>query len=584
MPHTAEHNERRLLKLLYAGTIILLLILAYITYANMERYVNTSREVRDYNYMLLECEQLMTTLNEQETGARGFLLSNDSSFLEPYELALERRPSIEQELKTATAESAYRTDVDSLLAQVARVTDMHRLIVLNASRSSRIVAADRERLHMGKHTMDQARVLQLALTERIRLDRRRMLESMDEDGVGSPTLMGSYSILAIIAISMLFWRLSRALHHTEQAKHELRLQLQNLHAETKERVQVQELLQQVLDTSPAGIMTFTSVRNSAGIIEDFTWTSSNRAANQLVGRTDLVGKRLLQEMPENKPQGLFDTYTGVVESGLDARREFHYTGEGMDFWITNHSVKLNDGFLVVFSDVTEQKRAELHKFESERFSLIGQITRTVAHEVRNPLTNIHLALEQLEEDLGDAANEHKQLTEVIDRNLKRIGTLVKDMLESTRKRDVKLGPCDLTAVAQLALGKVQDRLELLNMRSELQQDHGPHTLNGDPELLVLAITNLLVNAVEAMEPQQGHLVLKTTNKEGSLCLEITDNGKGMTPDVRDRLFEPFFSARAGGLGLGLTTARSILNAHQVIMDVISAPGEGTTFRLVFPKG
>ncbi|MBW4483434.1 MAG: diguanylate cyclase [Tildeniella torsiva UHER 1998/13D] len=115
----------------------------------------------------------------------------------------------------------------------------------------------------------------------------------------------------------------------------------------------------VLDSSLDGIMAFQSVRDEAGTIVDFEWLLCNPAACELVGRTAeyLVGKRLLEEMPGNRTDGLFDLYVDVVRSGDALQRQFHYTHDGLSTWFEIGAVKLGDGFAVTFRNITPLKRA-----------------------------------------------------------------------------------------------------------------------------------------------------------------------------------------------------------------------------------
>jgi PAS domain S-box-containing protein len=125
-----------------------------------------------------------------------------------------------------------------------------------------------------------------------------------------------------------------------------------------------DLLASILTSSLDGIMAFRSVRNEAGEIVDFAWLLANPASEALTGRKarDLIGKRLLEEMPGNREEGLFDCYVRVVETGEPYHREFYYGHEGIQRWFVSTSVKLGDGFAVTFRDVSEQKRAEDEKF------------------------------------------------------------------------------------------------------------------------------------------------------------------------------------------------------------------------------
>ncbi len=239
--------------------------------------------------------------------------------------------------------------------------------------------------------------------------------------------------------------------------------------------------------------------------------------------------------------------------------------------------------MVTFSDITEQKRAESVNQEADRLELTAQITRTVAHEVRNPLTNIHLAIEQIQDEVAEKADAVQPYFAIVDRNLKRIGTLIKEMLESSRKRELNLAPCSMDDIVNNVLKVVNDRLELKNMKGVVDIAPDLPQVMADCELINLALTNIAVNAVEAMEPTKGLLTFSVTRDASAVILEIADNGKGISPENLQRLFEPFYSGRPGGLGLGLTTARTILHSHGVLLDVRSSVGQGTTFTLRFPE-
>jgi PAS domain S-box-containing protein len=135
--------------------------------------------------------------------------------------------------------------------------------------------------------------------------------------------------------------------------------------------------QEVHDHSPDGMMIFRALRDDRGAIVDFEWLYSNSSASAIVGRRpeDLLGKRLLVEMPGNKASGLFDVYVKVVELGQPYAHEFAYRHEGLDSWFRSTSIKLGDGFYVAFSDLTIRKRAE------ENGARLAAIIRSTDHAI-----------------------------------------------------------------------------------------------------------------------------------------------------------------------------------------------------------
>ncbi|MBD1875216.1 PAS domain S-box protein [Nodosilinea sp. FACHB-131] len=179
--------------------------------------------------------------------------------------------------------------------------------------------------------------------------------------------------------------LSRAIHQKDAAGRVIRMV--GSHLDVTAIVAIQAALQtsemqlaSVLNSSLDGIMAFKAVRDRLGTIVDFEWLLSNPAACEMVGRTAeyLLGKRLLDELPGNKTDGLFDLYVQVTESGNPVRRQFHYSHDGFDTWFENMAVQLGDGFAVTFSDITPLKRSE-HDLQQANQQLASRVDELNQH-------------------------------------------------------------------------------------------------------------------------------------------------------------------------------------------------------------
>ncbi len=238
----------------------------------------------------------------------------------------------------------------------------------------------------------------------------------------------------------------------------------------------------------------------------------------------------------------------------------------------------------IVRDVTEQKKAQQELIVAEKLTMTAQFARSIAHEVRNPLTNLSLALDQLQEELGDNQEDTQLYTDIIGRNVVRIGSLITDMLNSSKPRELTLKPLNINDVVRDTLGFVTDRIKLKQMTLVTNYDTGDCTAPLDVEQVRMALTNILINAVEAMEPQQGKLWVSTRCiDDNQVCVVIRDNGSGIAPENIQRLFDPFFTGKQSGMGLGLTATQNIVTSHKGHIDVESEMGQGTTFKITFPK-
>lgn len=238
-----------------------------------------------------------------------------------------------------------------------------------------------------------------------------------------------------------------------------------------------------------------------------------------------------------------------------------------------------DRYHVAINDVTTilEKEQELKK--AEKLSMTGRMARMIAHEVRNPLTNINLALGELKEiagELEDAETFHS----MIGRNTERISSLIDELLKSARPAELEKVATNLQSVLDAALEFCQDRIDLLgvNLRKVVPEEE----IEGrwDPEKLKIALVNIITNAIEAMaDVNQPELSVIISEHEDRPVLFIKDNGKGMDEETQNSLYDPFFTSRKDGMGLGMTATLNIINMHDGTIRVNSAEGKGTEFMI-----
>ncbi|MEP3091012.1 MAG: ATP-binding protein [Ekhidna sp.] len=239
-------------------------------------------------------------------------------------------------------------------------------------------------------------------------------------------------------------------------------------------------------------------------------------------------------------------------------------------------------FIGVVRDLTKRKRADRELLVAEKLSMTGKISRTIAHEVRNPLTNLTLAMEQLKEEIPEDVEDAELYFDIIKRNANRIGKLISDLLDSSKPKELKLETQPLNQTVKDALNLVRDRINLLNMTLKEEYEADLPDISLDADQLKVALLNLMINAIEAMKKGKGILTIKTYSEDGYLHLEIIDNGKGISIENLEKLFEPFYTSKEEGTGLGLVTVQNIIQSHKGEIKAESEDGKGTTFKINFP--
>lgn len=218
---------------------------------------------------------------------------------------------------------------------------------------------------------------------------------------------------------------------------------------------------------------------------------------------------------------------------------------------------------------------------SEKFAATGRIARTIAHEVRNPLTNINLAVSQIKEDLPQLDESSIMLFDMVTRNSERINLLISDLLNATRFEELSPQEVSINTLLDEALDTVEDRLQLNQIEVQKKYSTDICDILADAGKIKIAFVNIIVNAIEAMKPGQGLLQISTRGENNKCVVEVKDNGSGMTEDQLNRLFEPYFTTKSKGNGLGLTNTQNIILNHDGSIYVTSSPGKGTCITLSF---
>jgi len=216
----------------------------------------------------------------------------------------------------------------------------------------------------------------------------------------------------------------------------------------------------------------------------------------------------------------------------------------------------------------------------EKFAATGRIARTIAHEVRNPLTNINLAIDQLRSELPELDENSAVMLDMVNRNSQRINHLITDLLNSTKFSELNNAQHSVNTLLDEAVELAKDRITLNNIKVEKFYSNDICDVSVDDEKIKIAFLNLIVNAIEAMEPGKGVLKLETLGLDGKCVVRVTDNGVGMDAESLGRLFEPYFTSKMKGSGLGLTNTQNIILNHKGTISAESEKGKGTTFTIV----
>ncbi len=224
------------------------------------------------------------------------------------------------------------------------------------------------------------------------------------------------------------------------------------------------------------------------------------------------------------------------------------------------------------------EKAEAEHVRSERLAVLGEFAAGIAHEIRNPLSSMRMTLQLVGEGLR--GKEAEDVLVILD-EVARLEASVEGLLLYAAEPRLARGPVDLAAVAGEAARLLARQTAHLGVTVEVEAAGGAPAALGDEARLRTCATNLLLNAIQA-SPRGGRVRARAAGGEATAVLEVSDEGPGIPAEVGDRIFEPFFSGRPGGTGLGLAVTRRIVEAHGGRISFRSGAA-GTVFRVEVPS-
>lgn len=580
-----ERSFKRLLRRTVAIPVALLALLAILLTAEILSLTSSLRLVDHTEEVIANSRQLFRYMTEMETGIRGYYLTGDRRFLDPF---VADRPGVFEELEVLQRVTADEPEAQRRLSELRRL-DLRWIDYADHLLEQPVGHLSSQDYDAGKDLMDQIRASQLALLrgeEVLRDSEVRRAAVLNRVVIG--TAIGLSLLIAVLLFTLTRHELKHLSGIYEQhlrAEEEKSRQL----ADSRERFQItlNSLGDAVIATDAAGRVRYINpVAQQLTGWDDYT-QARGRPLTDVAKLIDEVTREPLTDPVEivrrsEKVVGISNHVLLISRSG----REYPIEMNGAP--ILNQHRQLT-GVVLVFRDITQRRLTEQTLRASDRLGQAGRLAATIAHEIRNPLDTVSNLLFLLRHDSYPKPDTQHYLQLATD-ELARITQITGQLLTFHREAQspVQVEPVKVLE-SVLALYAPQIGMSGISVTKRFETTRA---VRGFPGELRQVFANLVANAVHSM-PNDGRLLLHVyesslpSNPERKgIRATVLDNGSGIPPGVRKNLFAPFYTTKGeGGTGLGLWVTRGIVEKHEGTIHFISTvrPGRsGTAFSVFLP--
>ena len=319
-------------------------------------------------------------------------------------------------------------------------------------------------------------------------------------------------------------------------------------------------------------------------------TYANRAAGELIGfnHEAVVGKPMNRYLRDIEWDRVLNLDTSEWAKLSSHQIEIRYPEPRfLSFYVVPLSAveSAEKGAVIILRDVTHAREQEASLLESERLNAVRLLAAGVAHEIGNPLNALNIHLQLLDRDIkkSDARNRDSmlELVEIARTEVSRLDLIITQFLKAIRPSKPVLSKTPVATVLKDTLALLKQETENRNAHVELEIPSDLPALRLDKDQIKQAFFNIIKNALQAM-PEGGLLRISAAASDRFLAVAFRDNGSGISPEDIGHIFEPYYTTKPEGSGIGLMIVQRIIQDHGGRMDVHSEPGVGTTFTVFLP--
>ncbi len=322
----------------------------------------------------------------------------------------------------------------------------------------------------------------------------------------------------------------------------------------------------------------------------------NEAAEKITGFLErkIKGKNCLEVFAERMPQFSEKILTVLKSTQHEYRAEITIIDEfgteipiGISTSVLEDDVRGVRGVIAIFQNLTDAKMLEEKMRHADRLAAVGELSASIAHEIRNPLASISGSVEILSQELR-LEGENQRLMSLIVKEAARLSNILNDFLVYARVKQPSFGKVEINRLVSDVLEIAQKHPTFTDaIKVKMESDDTTVYVSGDEEQIKQILINLVVNAMESVGDRDGFVELRILGnipaRSDQVLISISDNGNGMTREVKEKIFTPFFSTKKEGTGLGLAIVKRLVDNMGGKIWVETSPHGGTTFKISLIK-